>query len=99
MVTSQAAATPTTITPTPTPRHSHRVLATYSGSTVAVRCDQVSPVPPANRLAQTLTIGAAARAATASAARASRLKPWKAEGGGTVFIVVAVIRVVRQAAG
>jgi|GEM_PF-6939846 hypothetical protein len=96
MVTSQAVETPTTMTPQPTPRHSHRVLATYSGSTVAARCAQVSPVPTANRLAQTLAMGAAARTAMTSAARASAFQPRKAKRVEGRVIVVVCIGVVRQ---
>jgi len=89
--------TPTKITPQPTPRHSHRVLAMYSGRTVADRCDQVSPVPPPNRLAQTLKMGAAAKAAMPSAAKASAPKP-RLPGRKNNGVVVGCILVVRQAA-
>ena len=97
MTTSQAVDTPITMTPQPTPAHSHRVLATYSGSTVAARCDQVSPVPPANSLAHTLAMGAAARAAITSAARASALTPRKTGRVAKSLIVVACILILRQA--
>jgi hypothetical protein len=52
-------------TPMPTPRQSQTEFATYSGSTVAIRWPQVSPVPPAKRLAPTASTGSATRTASA----------------------------------
>ena len=89
IVVSHAVATPTTVTPTPTPAKSHSVLTTYSGSTVAARCDQVSEVPPANKLASTLRTGIATSAASPTASSTSGFErapaaAWHEAGGSCV---------------
>ena len=77
MAVSQAVLTPTTTVPSATPRHSHSVLARYSGSTVAARCAHTVPVPPCMTLNSTLPTGKATSAANTSEA-ASRGWPNRA---------------------
>jgi hypothetical protein len=52
-------------------------VGTYSGSTVAARCDQVAPVPPLRMLVRTLATGRPTSAAMASGDEEQGIEAWR----------------------